>query len=472
LIIYFGSIDLAGGSSKLALNRDITESGGVKVNRVFTLFLSVFMFCTINTSYADNPTPSEMNLKQFPTDRNPFSIVTTNGQEFWLTNWYKNTVMRFESSSNNFTDEISVGTHPTSLALYGNTLWVGNFEDASISVIDTSARKVVDTLMLPTSAMQIVSGGGYVWALLAPFNFAQSSNARTRILKFDGQSRHLLGTWTIRPCSSLPCDTTRQIDGEPLGIAANGTSLWFCYQDAGKSMPVTKVNASTDIATSGLTVPDGCNGLWGSDNFLAVSKSQNIYLRDARDLSDLGTFSVDAKDGVIQNLWITEKTLYVTVFNFFDPKASTFIYQFDIKGKNLEEKIEFKNTYIHNFLVFNDQLWSVGYTRTSDGSIDKSNLWTFSSFDFREKTKAAAAAEVTAKQDLADKAAADKAAADKAAADKAAADKAAADALAAQQMAHAKAVALKKSSITCVSGRLIKTVSGLKPTCPTGYRKK
>ena len=62
----------------------------------------------------------------------------------------------------------------------------------------------------------------------------------------------------------------------------------------------------------------------------------------------------------------------------------------------------------------------------------------------------------------ADKAAADKAAADKAAADKAAADKAAAD----------KAAASKKISITCVKGKLTKTVTAVKPVCPTGYKKK
>jgi hypothetical protein len=63
---------------------------------------------------------------------------------------------------------------------------------------------------------------------------------------------------------------------------------------------------------------------------------------------------------------------------------------------------------------------------------------------------------------LADKAAADKAAADKAAADKAAADKAAAD----------KAAAIKKTTITCVKGKLNKNVTATKPKCPAGYKKK
>ena len=62
----------------------------------------------------------------------------------------------------------------------------------------------------------------------------------------------------------------------------------------------------------------------------------------------------------------------------------------------------------------------------------------------------------------ADKAAADKAAADKAAADKAAADKAAAD----------KARPMKKVTITCTKGKLVKRVTAVKPLCPAGYKKK
>jgi hypothetical protein len=85
----------------------------------------------------------------------------------------------------------------------------------------------------------------------------------------------------------------------------------------------------------------------------------------------------------------------------------------------------------------------------------------------------------------ADKAAADKAAADKvaakvatrlavkAAAVKAAADKAAADKAAADKAAAAKAAAAKKkTTITCIKGKLVKKVTAVKPKCPTGYKKK
>ena len=44
--------------------------------------------------------------------------------------------------------------------------------------------------------------------------------------------------------------------------------------------------------------------------------------------------------------------------------------------------------------------------------------------------------------------------------------------LKAKQEAEAKAAALKKTTITCLKGKLVKKVTGVKPVCPKGYRKK
>jgi hypothetical protein len=50
--------------------------------------------------------------------------------------------------------------------------------------------------------------------------------------------------------------------------------------------------------------------------------------------------------------------------------------------------------------------------------------------------------------------------------------KAAADQLAAEKLAASKAASLKKTTITCVKGKLTKKVTAVKPKCPTGYKKK
>jgi hypothetical protein len=56
--------------------------------------------------------------------------------------------------------------------------------------------------------------------------------------------------------------------------------------------------------------------------------------------------------------------------------------------------------------------------------------------------------------------------------EKTATDKAAAEALATQQAAQAKLAPAKKTTISCVKGKIVKTFVGLKPTCPVRYKKK
>jgi hypothetical protein len=83
-----------------------------------------------------------------------------------------------------------------------------------------------------------------------------------------------------------------------------------------------------------------------------------------------------------------------------------------------------------------------------------------------------AAADLKAKLEAELKAAADKALVDKAAAEKLLADTKAA---AAKILAAAKAkaaAAKKKTTITCVKGKLTKKVTAIKPVCPKGYTKK
>ena len=81
----------------------------------------------------------------------------------------------------------------------------------------------------------------------------------------------------------------------------------------------------------------------------------------------------------------------------------------------------------------------------------------------KQEAEAKAAAELKVKQEAEAKATADKAAAEKIVAD--------AKAEAARILAEAKA-ASKKLTITCVKGKLTKKVTGIKPKCPAGYKKK
>ena len=84
----------------------------------------------------------------------------------------------------------------------------------------------------------------------------------------------------------------------------------------------------------------------------------------------------------------------------------------------------------------------------------------------KREAEVKAAAELKAKQEADAKAAAELKARQEADA------KAAADQLAAEKLAATKAASLKKTTITCVKGKLTKKVTAVKPKCPTGYKKK
>ena len=83
----------------------------------------------------------------------------------------------------------------------------------------------------------------------------------------------------------------------------------------------------------------------------------------------------------------------------------------------------------------------------------------------KQEAEAKAAADLKAKQE------ADAMAAAAVIAKQEADAKAAAD-LKAKQEADAKAASFKTTTITCVRGKLVKKVTGVKPVCPKGYKKK
>ena len=86
--------------------------------------------------------------------------------------------------------------------------------------------------------------------------------------------------------------------------------------------------------------------------------------------------------------------------------------------------------------------------------------------EFAAAEVARLAAELKAKQEAEAKAAADLKAKQEAEA------RVAADKLAADKLAAAKLASMKKTTITCVKGKLTKKVTSVKPKCPVGYKKK
>jgi membrane protein involved in colicin uptake len=100
-------------------------------------------------------------------------------------------------------------------------------------------------------------------------------------------------------------------------------------------------------------------------------------------------------------------------------------------------------------------------------------VFTKGEFLVKQETEAKVAAELKAKQEAEAKAAAELKAKQEAEAKAAAELKAKQEVEAkAQQEAAVKAALTKKTTITCVKGKLIKKVTAVNPKCPAGYKVK
>ncbi|MEO6639401.1 MAG: bifunctional YncE family protein/alkaline phosphatase family protein, partial [Ginsengibacter sp.] len=75
-------------------------------------------------------------------------VLSPNKKELYISCWGCEKVMVFNTTSRQFSDAINVGQHPNDLCLTknGKYLFVANANDNSVSVINISSKKVIETL--------------------------------------------------------------------------------------------------------------------------------------------------------------------------------------------------------------------------------------------------------------------------------------------------------------------------------------
>ncbi len=114
------------------------------------------------------------------------------GQRLWAANPDTDTVSLFDTDARTRTAEIAVGRSPRSLALAPDgRLWVVNKADASISVIDTAAPAVVQTIALPPASQPhglVFAQGGSAYLAL---------EASGQVLKLDAASGTVQGQLAV-----------------------------------------------------------------------------------------------------------------------------------------------------------------------------------------------------------------------------------------------------------------------------------
>ena len=88
-------------------------------------------------------------IQQFSLNAEAYScLLLPNSNELYISTWGNNQVQVFNTVSNTFTHNISVGDNPNELLFSKNKqlLYVANANDNSVSVIDVANKKVIETL--------------------------------------------------------------------------------------------------------------------------------------------------------------------------------------------------------------------------------------------------------------------------------------------------------------------------------------
>ena len=173
-------------------------------------------------------------------------------------------------------------------------------------------------------------------------------------------------------------------------------------------------------------------------NYSKIYKTPNVYQLNLNDLKKAGLFNA-VKDSAKELGDFNELTFSFNSFNANVPENIRLIADTSMILANPNFP-SYKSTKLEDAIFRKAAYEKVGKLTDLSQDVDLFSEWN-----------------QWVKGFLADKAASDKAASDKAASDKAASDKAA---------------SLKKTTITCVKGKLTKKVTAVNPKCPSGYKKK
>ncbi len=226
--------------------------------------------------------------------------LTGNGQLLWVVNPDADTVSVISTTTRAKVAEVAVGKHPVSLAVAGTgQVWVSNERSATISVLDPSTYKVVQTIALPAASQ--------------PFGVSASAVGTTMYVALQGTGK-LLRIDAAKPPSFLEVDVgpnvrhvsvksdsgtvfvtrfiTPLMKGEsPTNTQANGTGGEVVALTAS---PFALLGSPTVLVPS--TKPDFENQGRGVPNYLGAmaispdgsqafvpSKQDNIYRGTLRD---------------------------------------------------------------------------------------------------------------------------------------------------------------------------------------------
>ena len=170
----------------------------------------------------------------------------------WVTNEGSRTVSRVDPTDARVVQTIDVGTAPNAVAATGEDVWVVNGGDGTVSRVNTRTNDVVQTIHVGNQPSAVAAGAGGVWVA----NTADDTVQR------------------IDPKSGSP-DPPVDVGGRPAGVATRGHTLWVTNREDGT---VSRINTDTGQAQSPVTVGAGPSGITASRQAVWVANSLDLSL--------------------------------------------------------------------------------------------------------------------------------------------------------------------------------------------------
>jgi YVTN family beta-propeller protein len=288
-----------------------------------------------------------------------------------------NSVGVIDSGTNRIVAEVPVGSAPTRLALAGNSLWVVNTADSTVSHIDAEKRVVVRTIPVPGPPSGIAAdekaawvvylrspdtsgvGAGSAGAALVDPRFDDVSHTVALDQRFEYQDAVAVGlgaVWAADPAfitrldpsgrirKAIPIDYTSQgsLDvGYGAVWAVNG--LGVVRVDPATNVPLTIpiAQTGTGVGPSPTAVAVGAGAVWVASRFVTGNgfstsgKRGTVSRIDPQTNAVVATisvghepFAIAAADGAV---WVANRT--DSAISRIDPRTNRVVATIDVGGE-------------------------------------------------------------------------------------------------------------------------------------------